>query len=304
MILAAGLGTRLRPLTDELPKPLVPVGDRPVIAHVAERLAAAGIREAAINTHHLADAFTEAVLAPLPLALHVIHEPTVLDTAGGIANAAPLLGADTEVVVWNGDVIVDVDVGALLAARRRAEAAAVLAVSPRAAGEGNVGIGQGGRVVRLRGERFGDEIASGDFVCVQAIAPGLRATFPKPGCLIDDGYRPALRRGELVTAFPVEGAWDDVGSIPSYLAANARWLAKERRHAYVHDTAKVAPGVRVEESVIGRDAEVLGEGVVRGSVIWPGARAVAPLFGVVVTARGVVAAPAITPARRTSTGCA
>jgi mannose-1-phosphate guanylyltransferase len=288
MILAAGLGTRLRPLTDELPKPLVPVGDRAVLAHVAARLAAAGIGEAVLNTHHLAAAFTPARLAGLPLALRVIHEIEVLGTAGALANAAALLG-EGDVVVWNGDILADVDVTALVAAHRAASAAATLAVSPRAPGEGTVGIGAGGRVVRLRGERFGDELASGDFLGIHVIAPGLRAALPRPGCFIDDGYRPALRRGLLVTTFPVPGAWDDVGTIASYLAANARWLAREGRGAYVHESARVAPGVEVIGSVIGAGAEVTGAGAVRGSVIWPGARATAPLDGVVITTRGAVA---------------
>src|SRR5262249_14884373 len=107
MILAAGLGTRLRPLTDQLPKPLVPVGDRPAAAPVAARLAAPGVREAAINVHHLAVAFTPERLAAVPIALHVIHEPEILGTAGGVANAAAVLG-DGDVVVWNADVLADV----------------------------------------------------------------------------------------------------------------------------------------------------------------------------------------------------
>ena len=292
MILAAGLGTRLRPLTDELPKPLVPVGDRPAVAHVAARLAAAGLREAVLNTHHLAGAFTPERLAGLPLALQVIHEPEVLGTAGGVANAAALLGAG-DVVVWNGDILADLDVSALLAAHRATGAAATLAVSPRPAGEGTVGLDAGGRVVRLRGERFGDEVQSGDFVGVQVIGPALRATFPRPGCLVDDGYRPALRRGLVLATFAAPIAWDDIGTVASYLAANARWLARAGLPAFVHESARVAEGIAVEGSVIGAGAEVTGSGAVRGSVIWPGARAEAPLEGVVVT-----------PSRRTSTGCA
>src|SRR6185437_5559876 len=191
-------------------------------------------------------------------------------------------------------ILADVDVGALVASRRAAGAAATLAVSMRAGpGEGTVGIGEGGRVVRLRGERFGEEVSSGDFLGVQVIAPSLRAALPKPGCLVDDGYRPALRRGLAVTTFPVAGAWDDIGTIASYLAAHARWLARQRLDAWVHPSARVAPGVTVIGSVIGADAEVGGAGVVRGSVVWPGARAEAPSGGEVVT-----------PARRTSRGCA
>lgn len=293
MILAAGRGTRLQPLTDELPKPLVPVGDRPALAHIAARLAAAGIRESALNTHHLAAAFTPERLAGLPLAIRVIHEAAVLGTAGGVANAARILG-DGDVVIWNGDILADVDVGALVAAHRATGAAATLAVSARGApGEGTVGIDTGGRVVRLRGERFGEEVASGDFLGVQAMAPALRSALPPLGCLVDDGYRPALRRGLLVTTFPVTGAWDDIGTIASYLAANARWLAREGLGAFVHPSARVAASVTVEGSVIGAGADVSGAGAVRGSVIWPGARVEAPLHGEVVT-----------PARRTSTGCA
>jgi mannose-1-phosphate guanylyltransferase len=270
MILAAGLGTRLRPLTDELPKPLVPVGDRPAIAHVAARLAAAGIREAVLNTHHLAAAFTPDRLAALPLALRVIHEPEILGTAGGLANAAALLG-DGDVVVWNGDILADVDVRALLQAHRSQGAAATLAVVPREDGAGTVGLDARGCVVRLRGERSGDEVSSADFLGIHVIGPELRATFPRKGCFVDDGYRPARRRGALVATFPVSGAWDDIGTVASYLAANMRWLAQSGRDAYVHETARVATGVACGVSVIGAGATVTGTGAVRGSVIWPGA---------------------------------
>lgn len=292
MILAAGLGTRLRPLTDELPKPLVPIGDRPAIAHVAERLAAAGVAQAVLNTHHLAAAFTAERLAGLPLRIRVIHEAEILGTAGAVANAAPLLG-DGSVVVWNGDILADLDVGALVAAHRGSGALATLAVAPRAAGEGTVGIGAGGRVVRLRGERFGDELSSGDFLGIHVLSPELRAALPAPGCVIDDGYRPALRRGLLVDTFPVTLEWDDVGTIGSYLLANTRWLARTGRASYVHETAVVGPGVEVAGSVIGAGAVVAGVGMVRGSVIWPGARAEAPLDGVVVTPRTVCSASVV-----------
>jgi mannose-1-phosphate guanylyltransferase len=288
MILAAGLGTRLSPLTGELPKPLVPVGDRPALAHVAARLAAAGIGEAVLNTHHLAAAFTPERLAALPLALRVIHEPSLLGTGGGLANAATLLG-DGDVVVWNGDILADVDVGALVAAHRASGALATLVVTPRPAGEGTVGLGAGGRVVRLRGERFGDELAGGDFLGIHVLAPELRARLPAPGCILDDGYRPALRRGGFVGTFAVRGPWDDIGTLASYLAANARWLARTGRDAYVHESARVAAGVDTRGSVIGAGATVTGAGAVRGSVVWPGAclEVKAPLEGVVVTTQCV-----------------
>jgi mannose-1-phosphate guanylyltransferase len=288
MILAAGLGTRLRPLTDELPKPLCPVGDRPAVAHVAAQLAAAGVAEAVLNTHHLAEAFTPAVLAALPLSLTVVHEPEILGTGGGVANAARLLG-EGDVVVWNGDILAEVDLRAMIAHHRATLAPATLAVAPRPAGEGTIGLGEGGRVVRLRGQRFGDEIAGGDFLGIYVLGEAFRARLPSPGCLIGDGALPSLRDGQQIATFMVPGTWDDVGSIASYLAANARWLARTGRAAYVGEGARVAEGVDVTGSVIGAGAEVRGSGALRGCVVWPGAKVEAPLAGAVITPRGVVA---------------
>ncbi len=86
-----------------------------------------------LNTHHLAAAFTPTRIDALPLRLRVIHEASILGTGGGVANAAPLLGAG-DVIVWNGDILADVDVAALLRAHRDERASATLAVAPRARG--------------------------------------------------------------------------------------------------------------------------------------------------------------------------
>jgi mannose-1-phosphate guanylyltransferase len=288
MILAAGFGTRLRPLTDELPKPLVPVGDRAAVAHIADHLAKAGIQEAVLNTHHLAEAFTEGRIAALPIRLRVIHEAAILGTAGGVANAAPLLG-DGEVILWNGDILADVDIAALLEVHRCARAPATMVVAPRPRGEGTVGLDEGGAIVRLRGELFGEEARGGDFLGITAIGPVLRARLPREGCLIGDGCLPALRAGERIASVTVTTAWDDIGSIASYLRANLRWLGRREMGNFVGDGAEIAGGVTLEDAVVGAGARVGGRGLVRRSVIWPGARAEAPLDGVVVTTAGIVA---------------
>lgn len=115
MILAAGRGERLRPLTDRVPKPLVPVAGRPLIEHHLQALAAAGFEDVVINVAHLADAITEALGdgGRFGLALHYSHEPPgALDTGGGIKQALPMLG-DAPFAVINGDVFTDYDFGAL-----------------------------------------------------------------------------------------------------------------------------------------------------------------------------------------------
>jgi N-acetyl-alpha-D-muramate 1-phosphate uridylyltransferase len=113
MILAAGRGERMRPLTDRMPKPLLPVAGKPLIVWHLERLARAGVREIVINHAHLGDQI-EALLGDgdaWNVSIRYSAEPQgALETAGGIANALPLLG-NTSFLVINGDIFCDWDVG-------------------------------------------------------------------------------------------------------------------------------------------------------------------------------------------------
>ncbi|MGH7434160.1 MAG: nucleotidyltransferase family protein, partial [Polyangiaceae bacterium] len=115
MILAAGLGTRLRPLTDVRPKPLVPVGDATVLAHAVRGLRGAGVDRLVVNAHHLPLALRDAALH---LGVEISAEAELLGTAGGVARARDRLG-EGPVVIWNGDVVADVDVAGLRAAHER-----------------------------------------------------------------------------------------------------------------------------------------------------------------------------------------
>lgn len=94
MVLAAGHGTRLRPLTDTAPKPMIPVLGKPLLDHALDRLARAGIERAVVNTHHLAEIVERHLAARTRPTITVSHEDTILDTGGGIAKALPLLGKD------------------------------------------------------------------------------------------------------------------------------------------------------------------------------------------------------------------
>jgi len=288
MILAAGLGTRLKPLTDELPKPLMWIGDRPMLAHIVERLAGAGVERVVINTHHLAPSFSSESLSGLPIPVDVAHERTIRGTGGGISGASRLLGDEGDVIVWNGDILADVDLRGLVEAHQRSRALATLAVGLRPASEGPVGLGDGGLVVRLREERTGHEAFGADFLGVQVVSAGMRRRLPEVGCLVGDGYIPALSRGERIASFVVREAWDDIGSVPSYVRANMRWLANTTARAYVGEGAVVDEAVDVTGSVVGAGARVMGRGPLRRCVIWPGAQVMAPLEGAVVTSRGTL----------------
>ena len=287
MLLCAGFGTRLRPLTDELPKPLVPLGDQPLLVHIARRLRAAGFDRLVVNTHHLHAAFF-GISRDLGAELHVVHEPEIRGTAGGVAGARRLLGAGP-IVVWNGDIVCDPALDELLL--RVEPAGACLAVARAPAGEGTVGIGPDGEVVRLRGESFGREVAAGDFVGVSALGGELLAALPATGCLVGDVWLPALRRGVRLWTAPASGIWWDIGDLESYLAAQHAWLAEQATGAggsWVASDAVVEAGVELKQSVVGAGARLLGHGLVERSVIWPGVTAQAPLSNAVVTARGSV----------------
>lgn len=287
MVLAAGLGTRLAPLTDELPKPLCPLGDRAPIDAIFASLARAGFARVVVNTHHLPHAFDDAWKSSQPLVVVTSHEVDILGTGGGIAHAAPLLG-DGAVLVWNADILAAPDLDALLPSASTDAIARVL-VTPASAGQsGTMGLGADGRVVRLRGRRFGDEVREVDYAGIAWISKRLRDALPTPGCLVGDGLLPALARGERVEAVEHAGGFTDVGSPAAYLDANLAWLASAGWTSFVHRSAVVERGVSVQRSVVGRGARVEGEGAIVDSVVWPGARAIAPLERCIVTPRRVV----------------
>jgi mannose-1-phosphate guanylyltransferase len=284
IVLCAGLGTRLRPLTDERAKPMVPVGDRPAIAHVVARVRLAVAARIVVNVHHRPDDVREWAE---PEAIAVSHERELLGTAGGVARAAVLLGTG-DVLVWNGDILSELDPRELCAAHARAGGdLATLAVQVRPAGEGNVGFGDDGRILRLRRESFGAETHGGDFLGIHVVSEALRALLPERGCLVSDVYLPALRRGERLDAYVTAAPFVDVGSMAEYLAANARWLASRGIGWWAHPTAIV--NAAIGGSVVGAGAIVDAPAI--ATVVWPGARVQSACNRAVVTPLGTTSAP-------------
>jgi mannose-1-phosphate guanylyltransferase len=284
MILAAGLGTRLRPLTEVCAKALVPVGDRPVLGHALDVLRAAGVSRCVVNAHHLPRelrAFAD------ERSVAVSMESELLGTAGGVARARDLLG-EGEVVVWNGDVVADLDVGALLRAHGSATAEATLVIRPRSAGEGNVGVDEAGKVVRLRHVRVGKELHGGEFLGVSVLGVGSRRTLPARGCLVGDFWIPALERGVVLGVCEHTGAWHDIGSLPAYLDANLAWLRARGLASWLGEGARVEPTAVLNEALLGPGATAAGAGPVARAVVWAGATVTAPVSDAVVLPDRVV----------------
>jgi mannose-1-phosphate guanylyltransferase len=115
-ILGAGLGTRLRPLTENMPKLLLPIGGRPIITYAMEHLRSIGVQRFIINTHYRADKYSETFpnsnWQGIPITFR--HEPILLDTAGGIKNIEDLIVNEERIIVYNGDIITNMPLSLLL----------------------------------------------------------------------------------------------------------------------------------------------------------------------------------------------
>lgn len=283
-VLAAGYGTRLRPLTDRIPKPLLPVGDRPLLAHTLEQIFAFPTVKVTLNAHHCSKEISNYINS-LEVTVNVSVEEKILGTAGGLRAARGFFDAG-DVLVVNGDIHGKLPLGELLAA---GAAELLLAVVPTPLGTGTVGVGRDGRVVRLRGERFGEEVWSGDYMGVMRVDGSSLEGLPEEGCLVGDVALPRLRSGsDRVRALRVEGTFLDIGSPEAYLRANLAWLELRGSSAFVAPSATVADGVELTESVLLEGARVRGRGAVRRVVALPGARFEAPLTDSIVLADGRV----------------
>ncbi len=248
LVLAAGYGSRLRPLTDHLPKPLAPILGRPLIDHVLDRLAAAGVERAAVNTHHLAG-LVRGHLARRDRdpEVTIFHEPNILGTGGPLAAAGAFLSEADTFFLYNGDVLCDLDLRRLAAEhdRHRPLATLVLADWPEVNsvtvdGDGVVAAiggsapagGAGLRRLTYTGialfdRRFLDLVPAGP----SSLVPWLRrAMEAEPGSV--RGFAPRDLR------------WDDLGTLRRYLDAVGELVRKaDRAPAPVH----LAPGAALEE---------------------------------------------------------
>jgi mannose-1-phosphate guanylyltransferase len=280
MVMAAGLGTRLRPITWEIPKPVVPVCNRPIVAHLAQLLADGGVDRVIANLHW----FPEIVRAHLDRAAAEVdisyrHEEQLLGTAGGVRNVADFLTAegDDAFVVLAGDALTDVDLRKLLAAHRANGGIATLAVKKVA------DVSQYGVIVtdsegRIQGfqEKPDPAEALSDLVncMVYAFSPEIFDFFPA-GDPIDFALDvfPALLEADVpFHVHEIDGYWNDIGTLPEYLNGNFAALAGEVAYSPIGELRDGdAEGLAAEVELSGR--VLIGE----GAEIGPGASLSGPL---------------------------
>jgi mannose-1-phosphate guanylyltransferase len=278
MVLAAGRGTRIGALSRLRAKPLLPVGRSTPFAFAVEAMRAAGVTTIVANAAHRARDVVDAGRA-LDVEV-VVEDGGPFGTAGGVAAARSKLDAD-RVVIWNGDVVARVDLGALVASVDGESIAALAVLRVGAPKSGNVGIDARGRVVRLRGESIAPEAHGAEFAAVHVVDRSIVSRAPDRGCLVGDVYLPALRKGAVLRAVACVDRWHDVGDLESYLAANVE-------HAFVDHDVTIAREITVDRCAIGSGARVSGAGALREVVVWPGSAVVAPLSRAIVVDEGEV----------------
>ena len=223
MVLAAGHGTRLAPLTDLVPKPLLPVGGRALLDLAVANLDRAGVGPIVVNTHHLADQVAAHVRARRDAARFTLsHEPAILGTGGALDGARAFLDGAPEFLLHNGDVLTDADLGGLLRAHRAGGAVATLMLVD-CPGVNTVDVGANGEVLRLAGRPAGGPAAARrlTYAGVGAFARRLLADVPAgPSSLVDVLAAVIARDPGAVLAWVPGGArWDDVGTFARWLGA-------------------------------------------------------------------------------------
>lgn len=274
-MLAAGRGRRLRPLTDTLPKPLLPIGERALIEITLERLVEAGVSAIAINLHHLAERIRDRIgdsFKGVPITWS--YEPQLLGTLGALTKLRPFLDAAELAVVINGDSLCEWPVTEVVAAHRGSDVVATLLFSERA-DPARFGGGVGVRGDTVQGFLQPAPGTPRVFAGLQVLAPAILDGLPvAPLDTVRDLYQPALESGSAFGAFLSDRPWFDLGTPARYLeaalanaptqAAQGNVIAPNSQVAtdadlsgcVVLDRATVASGARLRGVLVGPEAEV------------------------------------------------
>ena len=281
-VLAAGLGTRLRPLTEDLPKPLIPIFQKPLITFALDHLIAAGVQSFVINTHRLPNLFHEFFSGNgyHGHSITLAHEPDLLETGGGIKNVERILRKEP-FMVYSGDILTDVALEPLITEHFRANNDVTLGLRR------NTGLGAGvvmrdGRILEISTKSNPKE--NFDYANISVWNPEIFARIPAKRKI---SFIPILidwinLGGAIGGLVMDDGKWFNIGSRKEYLDVHRTISNKHWRPAYVKTrewaesiakSAHVDPTAEVRGcSVVGPDCYVGADAVLEDTILWPGAQ--------------------------------
>ncbi|HEY8461540.1 MAG TPA: NDP-sugar synthase [Blastocatellia bacterium] len=283
MILAAGFGTRLWPLTVGRTKPAIPFLNRPLIAYTIEYLKRHGVGDLIVNLHHEPDSVRAQIGDGSDYGVRIaysIEEPEILGTSGALDRVRDQLDKETFIVV-NGKIITDIDLSAAIATHRERGALATLVLLPNRDRErfSEVKITDDGRIAEFAGFPLpGEQRAPLMFTGIHIMEPGIFDYIPR-GVFSDsvrDAYPKAMADGKIIAAHVAGGdsLWRELSTIERYLAVSLEFLRREGRDAIMDEGCEIESGAAVERSVLWKRARVrrgarLTECVVGDDVIIP-----------------------------------
>ncbi len=256
LVLTAGLGTRLRPLTDLLAKPALPVAGRPLVARILQSLASQGVTDAVLNLSHLPHTVTACVGDGSEFGLRVRYswEQPVLGSAGGPRHALPLLDAPRFIIV-NGDTLTDVPVQSVVAAHEASGAAVTMALVPHPAPGryGGVRVSEDGLVQSFTARAGAHEGELWHYIGVQVVDRSVFADLPdnEPAESVGGIYRDLVRRG-LVAAHRSESVFMDIGRPEDYIETTLA-VARDEGNAtgvVIESGADVDPSAQLDRVIV------------------------------------------------------
>ena len=273
-VLGAGLGTRLKRLTETRPKPLIPVVGRPLITYAFDHLISAGVRELVVNTHHRAEVysaiFPESVYRGVSIAFR--HEPVLLETGGGIKNVEALLG-DAPFIVYNGDILATLSLGPAIAHHLATGNEVTLLLRSRG-GPLHVAFDpDSGRILDI-GNRLGRATGNHLFTGIYIVQPAFfRRLKLEIASVIPTFVQMIAENAPFGGFLADDGDWWDLGTREQYLDVHRALRAADPHACWVHPTARIANDARITGATsIGADAEIGSGAEINDSVLWDGAR--------------------------------
>jgi len=268
MILAAGFGTRLWPLTVGRTKPAIPFLNRPLIAYTIEYLGRYGIKDVIINLHHEPASVRDQIGDGARYGVRItysIEEPHILGTSGALDRVRPALERETFLVI-NGKIITDIDLNAAIATHRQRQALATLVLRPNPRRErfSEVKVDGGGKVTEFAGfpHPATEPGSAGEaplmFTGVHLMEPRIFDYIPR-GVFSDsvrDVYPRAMAAGEVIAAHVAEGDWWELSTLTRYLEVSLEFLRREGRSCLADEGCVIERGAEVERTVLWRRVRV------------------------------------------------
>jgi NDP-sugar pyrophosphorylase family protein len=291
MVLSAGYGTRLWPLTEDRTKPAIPILGKPLVGYVAEYLAQFGVNEIVVNLHHRPESVRAALGngSAFGVKLTYVEEPVILGTSGALDNARELFVDDTFVVV-NGKIITDIDLKAAFETHRKSNALATLVlIENRKREKFSVVKTVDGLITGFGGMPAKDQIDTPlMFTGIQILEPRIFDYIPRDkfSHSTTDVYPQAIAKRERVVAHVADGKWQELSTLQRYLDISVEMLRQKgerfsvgrgnqiSRYANIVDSilwdnVQVSEGAQVKRAVLADNVRIGANEVITNAVVVP-----------------------------------